>query len=402
MPTDLATVQNISRGIRGEVSEVENGFALRRGSHEYLITTEDAEQYLARKADIRRTIETQIYYPGYYEHIVRFEGNGLRSTPRSGDDSIVLNSPDGQTKIEIGIISNFFTLALLDVDRLSPQLRRFMMAGLMFSRPRADRPIGTLFRLISIRVITDATGQLGKSVARLHELAEAATFHIAYGQGTSVTFTKSWERTDYWIGRKEAEEVQFPRRIYNTELVGYYNLALASDSLVLGYLALYNILEYFYTSVAESAIHDKLKEQLVAPDFTHTKAKKLRDLIKTIRQFDSKLDEANSLKLVLSKHFEKADLRSWVRSYETKEGVYFTNETSIFGTNQRLDVSDGSIIGSLASRIYLIRNALVHNKEGEASRFIPYSGQEEFLSKEILILLFLAEQLIIKTGKDIV
>lgn len=49
----------------------------------------------------------------------------------------------------------------------------------------------------------------------------------------------------------------------------------------------------------------------------------------------------------------------------------------------------------------MIRNALVHNKEGEIARFIPYSGQEEALHKEVQILIFIAEQLIIKTGKDL-
>ena len=49
----------------------------------------------------------------------------------------------------------------------------------------------------------------------------------------------------------------------------------------------------------------------------------------------------------------------------------------------------------------MIRNALVHNKEGEVGRFVPYTGQEEVLNKEVQILLFIAEQMIIKTGKDI-
>ena len=139
----------------------------------------------------------------------------------------------------------------------------------------------------------------------------------------------------------------------------------------------------------------------MAPDFNHTKPKKLRELVKIIRQFDSKLDEVNALKLVLDRYFDKAGLRSWFTEYEKENGQYFTVSTLIFGLNQRVDMSDSSIIPNLASRIYLIRNALVHNKESKISRFIPYSGQEEILAKEIQILLFLAEQLIIKTGKDI-
>jgi hypothetical protein len=43
----------------------------------------------------------------------------------------------------------------------------------------------------------------------------------------------------------------------------------------------------------------------------------------------------------------------------------------------------------------------VHNKEGEVARFIPYSGQEDVLLAEIPIVQFLAEQIIIKSGKDL-
>src|SRR5205823_2093531 len=154
---------------------------------------------------------------------------------------------------------------------------------------------------------------------------------------------KSWERTYYWLGRKDAEEVQFPLRTYNSELVAYYNLALASDSLILGYLALYKILEYFYTSVSENALHQKVREHLVAPDFANTKTKKLRELIHAIRQFEARLDELSALKLVLSTYFEKTALRNWIEGYEASNGQYFTKEVSLFGTPFKLDTSDTAI-----------------------------------------------------------
>jgi hypothetical protein len=140
---------------------------------------------------------------------------------------------------------------------------------------------------------------------------------------------------------------------------------------------------------------------LVAPGFVHTKTKKLRELVKSIRQFDTRLDELASLKLLLSTYFNKLDLRQWIENYESTNGPYFTEDAAVFGTSMRIDVSDDSIVPNITARIYAIRNALVHNKEGEVSRFIPYTGQEELLQKEVQILLHIAEQLIIKTGKDI-
>ncbi|QDE69451.1 hypothetical protein BHS09_22080 [Myxococcus xanthus] len=169
----------------------------------------------------------------------------------------------------------------------------------------------------------------------------------------------------------------------------------------LSYLALYKILEYFYTSASESVLHQKVKAHIINPDFSHTKAKKIRDLIKIIRQFDTRLDELSALKLVLAEHFDKTELRQWIEEHETNNSPHFTEERTILNRSMRIDTSDNTIIPNIATRIYTIRNALVHNKEGEVARFVPYSGQEEVLQKEVQILLFLAEQLIIKTGKDI-
>jgi hypothetical protein len=122
---------------------------------------------------------------------------------------------------------------------------------------------------------------------------------------------------------------------------------------------------------------------------------------KTIRSFEARLDEITALKLVLSSFFEKADLKNWIEEYETKNGHYFTNDVDVFHSKMRVDLSDSTIIPNIAVRLYTIRNALVHNKEDEIFRFIPYTGQEEVLHKEVQILIHLAEQIIIKSGKDI-
>jgi hypothetical protein len=397
---DFEVARSVLRGLGRDLKEVEDGrFSFEVRGQTFLVESKDVDHYLSVKSQIKRQTETQIWLPGFYEHVVQFEG---RRPYRRNEENFSLKSEDGKAEIEIGRPSTLFCLALADVDRLDRELIRATSAGPLLRWQNSEpRSISDLFRLNSIKVSTSSEAAFGKSISRMHELAEAGLFHFAYGQGIAFSFTKTWERTYYWVGRKANETVQFPRLKYNTELVSYYNLALASDSLILGFLALYKIMEFFYTSVSENALHQKVKEHLVAPDFSHSKPKKLRDLIKAIRQFESRLDELSALKLVLTKYFEREQLRSWIEDYEAKNGDYFTTEITLFGQKTRIDTSDNTIISNLASRIYMIRNALVHNKEGELSRFIPYTGQEEALNKEVQILLYLAEQMIIKTGEDL-
>jgi hypothetical protein len=396
---DLEIAGVVLRGLRRDIQEAEPGrFVAVFGDQTFSITSAEIDMYLARKAEIKRENETQYFVGGHYEHVVQFEGVGIRRYPRR-DAPLSLQNDQG-TRIEIGRPSVLFVLSLTDVDQLDRSLRRHMSLALI-NRTREQRTLSELFRFSTIKVLATPDSALGRSIQRMHNLAEAAIFHFAFGQGLSISFTKSWERTYYWLGRKEREAVQFPRRTYNSELVSYYNLALGSDSLVLGFLALYKILEYFYTSVSENTLHQKVREMIAAPDFLPSKPKKLRELIKTIRQFDTRLDELGALKLVLETYFEKAGLRCWIEEYEGLNGPYFTQNAQVFNSTMRIDTNDASIVGNIAARIYAIRNALVHNKEGELARFVPYSGQEETLQKEVQILLHVAEQLIIKTGKDI-
>lgn len=393
----LDEARNVLRGFRREVREVpEQGFTveLRQPT---LVTYAEVDEYLAVRDTLRRPAETQATMPGYYEHVVQFEGYGARRPIRRPEDDLRMVSPDEQTTIEIARPSIRFILSLSDTDEINRSFRRFMMPAYM----GRDGSLRDMFRFNTIRVDTTPTGPIGRTTSRMHDLAEAAIFHFGYGKGMAISFTKTWERTYYWIGRKEAQTVQFPRRTYNSELVSYYNLALSSESLVLGFLALYKILEFFYPSVSEETLHRKIQDQLVSPDFSHTKPKKLRELAKVVRAFDNKHDELTALKLVIMRYFDFQELRDWISSYETENSPFFTENHAVFGSQMRVDTSDNSIVQNVASRIYAIRNALVHNKEGEISRFIPYTGQEEALHKEIQLLLFLAENLIIKTGTDL-
>ncbi|WP_146030143.1 hypothetical protein [Methylocella silvestris] len=358
------------------------------------VSRSELNRYRSQKDTIKKQGETDLWMPEYYEHAVQFEG-GLRRPFSRMADNISVQSDEG-TLISVERASEFFCISLLDVDVLGGGLRRLL------SRPfgSGETSVADLFRINTIKVI-GVRDAFGRSAARMHELAGAAIFHFAYGKGVPISFTKSWERTNYWLGRKEHESIQFPVRTYNSELISYYNLALASDSLVLGYLALYKILEYFFTSVSEDVLHRKIKDHLASPDFAHTKTKKLRELVKLITAFETRLDEVGALKMVLSTYFEKSDLRNWIEQYQNKNGCYFTENANVFNKETRIDLSENTIINNISSRIYAVRNALVHNKEGEIARFIPYSGQEDVLHKEIQILIYLAEQLIIKTGKDI-
>ena len=253
---DLNLACSVLRGLQRDVTETADGFSVIIGRQEYIITGEEIDEYVALKPLFQRSSETQLFIPGRYEHAIQYEGRRFLTR----DPELTLQSNDGSTRVEISTPSSIFLLCLIDVENINREVLRFLQRDIGNSRRQIRRKFTEIARIQTIKVSTNPDTTLGKSAQRMHEVAEAATFHFAYGRGIAISFTKTWERTYYWLGRKQKEDVQFPLRTYNTELISYYNLALSTDSLILSYLALYKILEYFYTSVSEEDIHKRIRE----------------------------------------------------------------------------------------------------------------------------------------------
>jgi DNA-binding winged helix-turn-helix (wHTH) protein len=399
---------------RAEVLEEREGFffgklsSIGTGTLQFKIAVSSVEDFLKVKDTLHSDQETVIFHPGYYEQAVETTGPGpamlrLFSRDRTG---YLLTSPNNSITIDLSPASESFLFHVGTTDAFKMFRRRII--GLRLGIDRRTREEGETPQLRDYfgRVLTVKVKALGEdghgvSKSKLRELAVSGLFNISFATGVGLTMSTSWERSIYRLGRGRAEEPQFPRRIYNKELTAYYQLALSSDSPILAYLALYKVLEFFFTSASESVLHKRLADKIAHPDFTHKSAGQLRQIASMVRKFDQKMDEQRMLATVLEQNFMADEISTWVTDVESAAGVYFTQPQTIFGQSMTLDINTEGIYSSLATRIYFIRNALVHNKEGELARFTPFSGQEAALFKETPLLIFLAEGLIAKTGTDI-
>ncbi len=404
----ISDVRHLLRNISNlAVEKKKKGvFPFKVGEVQLQVSESVIDQYLSIQDNLVRPHETAISIPGYYEQALEFQGHYPTPIRFRRDEAIEMENNEKSRKITVSAISDLFALVLLDCEELSREIRRYFNISNIRMRREQDKDfsysVGTLLgRIRTIKIETELDDPIATKHKSLFSLCEAALFHIAYGWSIGISLSTSWERAYYRLGLRRNESVQFPLRTYNSEILAYYHLAFGSDSLILAYLALYKILEYFFTSASEHLLHNKIKEKLVQPDFLHTKAKKLRELVSTIRAHDSRMDEKRMLTTVLTDYFNPDEIRSWINLHESETEEYFTKEHQVFAESLRIDTSNDQIFATVAQRIYHIRNALVHHKEGELSRFIPFSGQEKVLFREIPLLLFLAEHLILKTGKDI-
>jgi len=377
-------------------------FKLKIRDQECKIADKDIDLYISFKDSFKNQPDTSIFFKSYYEHVVSI-GSAVRFSRFLRDgEPIELENQAKNVSIKIGYMSTLFLLYLLNKTDLSPNIKRHIRPSPIFSRQKEEIEIGHLFRIRTAKVSTLPDVSFANNQKYLNMLCKSSLYNIAYCNGTSISLSESWERSDYWLGAKRSETAQFPLQIYNSELTAYYQLAIGSDSLILSYLALYKVIEFFFTSSSEKELHQHVKERLIQPDFHYAKPIKLRELVQTIRKYDQRMDERKMLVTVLQHYIDKDEIRSWITQFETEYGKYFTVDQTIFDQAFKIDTSDDQLCHTIANRIYHIRNALVHSKEGEISRFIPFAGQEKLLYKEVSILQYISEQLIIKTGKDVV
>lgn len=399
-------VKHLFEGTRIEVLEkAEDHFNLEYRENKFYILDSEIDTFISLKDVIKSEPSTSIFYPCYYEHLVELNKQYpmMRSRLFVRRDEIELINQDNTLSITFGKASTTYLIAKLiqGIDPINETLRR----RLHFFRTQPNeeqiphiREI--LGRFLTICVKATANTSFCKQHTKLREIAEAGLFNLAYGYGEGFVLAQNWERGYERLARRKNESVQFPRRLYNKELTSYYQLAVSSDSNFLGYIALYKIIEFFFVSSVQKELHRRMIDKLVTPNFSHKKDTQLRQLAAIIRKHDQKMDEQRSLRCVLEKNFDPNDLITWVNDYESESTVYYSDEQEIFGKKLKIDMNPEKIHASLAERIYHIRNALVHHKEGETARFIPFEGQEQIIENEIPILLFLAESLILKTGND--
>lgn len=95
-------------------------------------------------------------------------------------------------------------------------------------------------------------------------------------------------------------------------------------------------------------------------------------------------DEANSISSIDS---------SAVNYYSTTD-VSFADEGKKISFNDTAD----AVYSTIRNRVYAVRNAIVHSKEGERLRYEPFRHDAE-LSKEVPLIRAIAEEIIINSAK---
>ncbi len=186
-------------------------------------------------------------------------------------------------------------------------------------------------------------------------------------------------------------------------------MGVASDNPSLEFLSYYHVAEHFFEAVFNDDLINQVKEMITLPDFSYRRKNDIRKLIwsvtKRIKLQNETVtfSEQEALKLTLKKYVDLQLLKEQLTEYDESLIEYHRTTEVAFSNGPSLNLEDEDserALSSAATRIYRTRNAIVHSKEGERGKYIPFQ-HDRALVKEVPLLRFVAELIIIETSRVI-
>lgn len=243
-------------------------------------------------------------------------------------------------------------------------------------------------------------------------LADAFIFQISFNFDTSLVIERFIEDLvrPSRIFRRSARgfnELEPPRRIYERDLIHHYQLAVSSESPPLEYLSLYHIIEHFFESVFEADLINRITQKITQPGFSYKRKNDVKSLIKEVekslkvRDQEIIYSEQEALRLTLEKYVEIPKIIDELKDYDETLIDYYKRTKVTFSKGSMIDLRSNNkeeLFRNLSKRIYLTRNAIVHSKEGDRGKYIPFK-HDKILIRDVPLLRFIAESIIIKTSE---
>lgn len=373
-------------------------------------------QYIQRLQGMNSPEEMLLTGNTSYEVLLREESPFPRFRMQFRDETFTLEDQDNSVKYFLSSPSNEYILFLLyKVSSISsPRALARMMSKEMLRRAIEETTdIFDLLRRAFLRFITlRLESGRNRTVAEFEKFSSAYLFQLSYSLNASLVPQRHLDeilRTGKiaQIRRSNINEIEPPRRHYIPDLIYHYQLAVASDNPFLEFLSYYHVIEHFFEEVFNEDLVERIKNKITHPDFSYKRKKDISSLIKDIssslpiRNEKVIFNEQEGLRLTLQRYVNIVDLREQIAGYDSDLVDYYRSAKVLFAAAGEVDLheSDVSVIfKKLAARIYKIRNSIVHSKESDKARYTPFRD-DRILIKEVPLLRFISEQIIINTSE---
>lgn len=199
-------------------------------------------------------------------------------------------------------------------------------------------------------------------------------------------------------------EFTAPKRVYVTELTNQYYMGLSSKLPFVQFISYYHVMEYYFEKVYNDDMIKNLQDKISSPRFSIKREQDIKEIVrfvtKKVHDKNDRYDinELEALELVLKKYIDISELLGNIPDTAID---YYKNYEVPFSKGDIVDfneVTNPKLYKKIAARIYKTRNSIIHSKSGEKSVYSPFKD-DGALEKEIPLLRYIAEEIIIKTSK---
>ena len=435
--TSQQALKLIEEIFRGDFEEQDGVYRLSlqgMGGNEWLEIRDDTLRSILERLSQREEKEgTILYNDNFFEILVQEESSDrfplLRSSRQDRNEIIeISDSVNGLVYILSRPSEEYLIYLLFSLSEIMPirsvvsthHLRFLLRRRQRTSLPEEDEENGALnkellfwlSRALPRYLTLQIRSEKSRSVNEFEKLASAFLFQLSYNLDVAVVPQRSLDKLVRKgrirrLRRSRIEEMEAPKRIYNPDLIYHYQMAVSAESPPLEYLSYYHIAEHFFESIFHDDLIERVRQRITEPDFSYRRKKDIKKLVDEvtrslrIRNDQMVFSEEEALRLTLERFLDLEELLSSIREYNESLVDYFRNHKVSFSGGKEVDLEHDErdkVIRSIAKRIYKTRNAIVHSKESEKSRYIPFRHDQE-LTQEVILLRFVAEQIIINSSE---
>lgn len=272
--------------------------------------------------------------------------------------------------------------------------------------------IDLIMKLFSMFSSLHIESQNNKTINEFEKFADSFLFEISYNLDISIMPQRHIEelvRVGRIIRERRStyEEIDVPRRHYIKDLVHHYQMGVSAEDPFLEFISFYHVAEHFFQSVYEDEVINQIKDKITHPNFSYKRKNDIKTLIGSVKKLTRTkedgigVSEIDALEYTIRKFVNLDDLKNKIQSYDNETFLYYINSEVPFSSGPQINFTDedeNKTLKSIAKRIYYTRNAIVHSKDGEKGKYLPFSHEKQ-LVKEIPLIRFISESIIIKNSK---
>lgn len=195
---------------------------------------------------------------------------------------------------------------------------------------------------------------------------------------------------------------------YDNEALSLYWYAQSAFGMpLLKYLALYQVVEFYYPVYSAMAAQNKIRNLLKSPNFNANNDKDLASIMHIVK-FNSSSgafgNELSQLKATIFECLNFENLRSWLSENGRNNFFSSANAKKLSKIVINPTVSDEDLLDQVSQRFYNIRCRIVHTKgiEGNLEVLHPQAKELAYIDHDIDLANFIAHQVMIASSQQLI